>query len=74
MPSKCRLSEFLFYKQTHKEEKAVMKTTLLQLIFTGIVSALLAWSVLIPSATAADVSMDQMIDTAKTRADHEAIA
>ena len=29
-PSRCGLSEFLFYQQTNKEEKAVMKTTLVR--------------------------------------------
>ena len=51
-----------------------MKTTLLQLIFAGIVSALLVWSPVVPPAAAADMSLDQMIENAKTRADHEAIA
>jgi len=51
-----------------------MKTTLLLLIFTGIVSALLAWSPVVPPAAAADMSLDQMIENAKTKADHEAIA
>ena len=51
-----------------------MKTTSLQLIFAGIVSALLAVSMIVPPVAAADMSLDQMIENAKTKADHEAIA
>ena len=51
-----------------------MKTTLLQLIFTGIVITLVALSPVVPPVAAADMSLDQMIENAKTKADHEAIA
>jgi len=51
-----------------------MKTKSLQFIFAGIVSALLAWPMIVSQAVAADMSMDQMIENAKTKADHEAIA
>ena len=51
-----------------------MKTTSLQLIFAGIVSALLVWPAIIPSDAVAGEPLDQMIESAKTKADHEAIA
>lgn len=59
---------------TRKEEEAVMKTTSLPLIFAGIVSALLVWSTFIPSDAVAGAAMEQMIENAKTKEDHETIA
>jgi len=54
-----------------------MKTTslpLLPLIFGGIVSALLVWSAFIPSDAVAGAALEQMIESAKTKEDHETIA
>lgn len=51
-----------------------MKTKALQLIVLGFISMLLVVPALvIQPAMAADVPIDQMIEKAKTRADHEAI-
>ena len=51
-----------------------MKTTSLPLIFGGIVSALLVWSAFISLDAVAGAAMEQMIENAKTKEDHETIA
>jgi len=51
-----------------------MKTTTLPLIFAGIVSALLVWSVIVPLDVVAGAALEQMIESAKTKEDHETIA